>query len=172
MKYYSQSNKTKKKKERGERKRKRNSKGKSIKLQSLLLTLLFLVIASEGTEHFLADNYVEQRDRNHYLKSVSSFSLPRCPVLNAMSLQIILPILFFNSIVCTFSLFLTDSHSLLSARAIACYRESTMSYVIDVIDEHGWDGDYASSWLSRQNICPTAAGNPVFGYFATGKKFS
>lgn len=112
VKYYSQSNKTKKKKERGERKRKRNSKGKSIKLQSLLLTLLFLVIASEGTEHFLADNYVEQRDRNHYLKSVSSFSLPRCPVLNAMSLQIILPILFFNSIVCTFSFFLPLSHGL------------------------------------------------------------
>lgn len=46
-----------------------------------------------------------------------------------------------------------------------------MSYVIDVIDEHDWDGDFASSWLSRQNICPTAAGNPVFGLlYKAGQK--
>jgi len=47
-----------------------------------------------------------------------------------------------------------------------------MSYVIDVIDELDWDGDCASSRLSRQNICPTAAGNPVFGCFTMGKEFS
>lgn len=70
-----------------------------------------------------------------------------------------------------FFIYFALSYFLSSVRADACYRESTMSCVIDVIDEPGWDGDFASSWLSKQNICPTAAGNPVFGYFCNaGRK--
>lgn len=91
-------------------------------------------------------------------------------------MQITLLIFFYFAIYAlslffSFSLSILLSYFLPSVRADACYRESTMSCVIDVIDEPGWDGDFASSWLSKQNICPTAAGNPVFGYFCNaGRK--